>query len=622
LIGQTLGNFEVLAKIGEGGMGEVYRARDTKLDRDVALKVLPREMSGDPERIARFQREARTLATLQHTNVASVYGFEETPHARFLVMELVDGEELEERLKRGALPIEDAVSIARQITEGLEAAHEKNIVHRDLKPANIKIDTDGTVKILDFGLARAFTGDPETDEDLANSPTITAAMTQAGTILGTAAYMSPEQAKGKIVDKRADIWAFGAIIFEMLTGRRLFEAETISETLAGVLVQDIEWERLPAATPPSLRALLERCLQKDPKLRLRDVGEARIVLADPTATVAMRAAIGAPVAARRRVWPWAAAVLVALLVGLVGGRITATAPVAEELPALLFDIPDPTGRMVVGSLAISPNGEHIVFARRDTLGGRDLYLRRLDEDEARALPGTKGGHHPFWSANSQHIGFFIGNNLFRTSLDGSAASQIAALADQPLGGTWNANDVILVGLHDGPLMRVAATGGTVEPATALADENEEAHCWPKFLPDGDHFIFLCDASNDEGHRLYVHSLDGETKRILLKPIRSAILVDAAGALLWSDNGQLFSRPFDLRQREFSGPRVLVQDGVSPFNQRHELPATLSKNGILATRHKTGRTRRSLLAFRWTMVPARRCYLLPVTAIPVCRRTAP
>jgi serine/threonine protein kinase len=582
LIGQTLGNFEVLSKLGEGGMGEVYRARDQKLGREVALKVLPREMSGDPERIARFQREARTLATLQHPNVASVYGFEETAQARFLVMELVEGEDLAERLKRGALPVEDTLAIARQIAEGLEAAHEKNIVHRDLKPANVKVDPEGKVKILDFGLARAYTGDPDAEEDLANSPTITAAMTQAGTILGTAAYMSPEQAKGKNVDKRADIWAFGAIVFEMLSGERLFEAETISETLASVLLTHIDWDRLPSDTPPSLRALLERCLQKDPKLRLRDVGEARIVLADPTATIALQVAMGEPETRKRPVWPWAAAIAVALVAGIVGGRLGSPTPPPEELPPLLFEITSAGRQLVVGSLAISPNGEHLVFAQRDSTGARHLFIRRLDEEQARLLPGTQNGLHPFWSPDSRSLGFFIGNNLFRASLDGSAASQIAELSRPPLGGSWNEDGVILIGAQDGPIVRTDAAGGSVGPATELAPQIEEAHCWPQFLPDGEHFIFLADASSDEGHRLYVHSLDGREKKILVKGLRSAILVDPRGGLMWSDSGQLFTRPFDLARREFSGPRILVQDRVSPFNQRHELPATISWNGILGT----------------------------------------
>jgi serine/threonine protein kinase len=606
LIGKLLGNFEVLAKLGEGGMGEVYRARDKKLDREVALKVLPREMSGDPERIARFQREARTLATLQHPNVASVYGFEELPEARFLVMELIEGEELADRLSRGALSIEDTVEIARQITEGLEAAHEKGIVHRDLKPANIKIDRDGAVKILDFGLARAFTGDPA-EEDLANSPTITAAMTQAGTILGTAAYMSPEQAKGKAVDKRADIWAFGAIIFEMLTGRRLFDAETISETLASVLLTNIDWDRLPAATPPSIKALMERCLQKDPKLRLRDVGEARIVLADPTASLALRVATTTPTPSRRRTWPWAVALVGTLAIGLVGGQMLGSSPAPEALPPLLFDIPDPDNQMIVGSMAVSPDGHSIVFARRDSLGSRNLFLRRLDEDGVRMLPGTRGATFPFWSPDSRHIGFFTAQALFRISLDGSAASQITTLPHAPLGGSWNRDDVILVGAHDGPIVQVPAGGGRPRPVTVVDREHEEAHCWPGFLPDGKHFAFLSDASTEEGHRLWIHSLDGDDKKILLKGLRSATVIDPRGAILWSENTQLFAHPFDFNRREFSGERILLQDEVSPFNQRHELPVSVSGNGLLASQRGSDES----VIVRITLADDSREVLLPL-----------
>ena len=287
MIGKTLGQYEVLA-LGQGGMGEVYRARDSKLGREVAIKVLPREMSGDPERIARFRREARTLATLQHPNIASIYGFEDTPEARFLVMELVEGEDLSERIARGPVPVDETVDFARQIASGLEGAHEKGSMHRDLKPANIKITPDGAVKILDFGLARAWLGDEEENVDPAQSPTITAAMTQAGTILGTAAYMSPEQARGKRVDRRADIWAFGVILVEMLRGESLFPGETVSDTLASVLRAEIDLATLPRSTPQGLRRLIERCLDRNPANRLRDIGEARIALEHRSATCRAR----------------------------------------------------------------------------------------------------------------------------------------------------------------------------------------------------------------------------------------------------------------------------------------------------------------------------------------------
>ncbi len=281
MIGKTLAHYEITGLLGKGGMGEVYRARDTRLGREVAIKVLPREMSGDPERIARFEREARSLATLQHPNVASIYGFETADGIRFLVMELVEGEDLSEQLARGPIPLETAVEVARRIASGLEAAHDQGIVHRDLKPANVRATQSGDVKILDFGLARAFQGDSGGDADPMNSPTLTGGMTQAGVILGTAAYMSPEQARGYEVDRRADIWAFGVMLYEMLSGHRLFAGETVSDTLAGVLKTEIDLDRLPTETPSGLRRLLERCLDRNDSTRLRDIGEARILLDQP-----------------------------------------------------------------------------------------------------------------------------------------------------------------------------------------------------------------------------------------------------------------------------------------------------------------------------------------------------
>jgi serine/threonine protein kinase len=276
LIGTTLAHYEITALLGKGGMGEVYRARDTKLDREVALKVLPTELSGDPERAARFEREARMLASLQHPHIASIYGYEHIEGVRFLTMELIEGEDLAERLERGQVPLNEALQIAEQVAIGLEAAHQKNIIHRDLKPANIKLDRDGMVKILDFGLARAFAGDEPDPSDLDHSPTITAAMTRAGVILGTAAYMSPEQAKGKSLDQRSDIWSFGVILYEMLHGQKMFEGETVSETMAEVMKGEIDWDALPSSTPAWLRSLLRRCLDRDPRTRLQSIGEARI----------------------------------------------------------------------------------------------------------------------------------------------------------------------------------------------------------------------------------------------------------------------------------------------------------------------------------------------------------
>ncbi len=592
MIGKSLAHYEVLDLIGKGGMGEVYRARDTHLEREVALKILPLSLSSDPERVARFEREARTLATLQHPNIASIYGFEEDAGVRFLVMELVAGEDLAARMQHGRIPTDEVIAIARQIAEGLEAAHERGIVHRDLKPANIKITPEGKVKILDFGLARAYSSDSEDEGNIANSPTITAAMTQAGTILGTAAYMSPEQAKGKSIDKRADIWAFGVILYEMLSGKPLFQAETISETLASVLLREIVWEELPNDTPPSLRSLMRRCLHKDAQLRLRDIGEARIALDD---NETMLQPIGATDSAKGgasglvKLWPWMLAIMLTFGVGFLGSRLLTAPPADTGLPPLMFDIPDDIGRLVTGSLALSPNGTHLIYARRDSLGGQDLWIRRLDEDESRLLRGTHGGRQPFWSSDGKNIGFFIQDGVYRTTLDGNAASKVATIHESPMGGTWNQRDIILVGTKEGPIYRVPANGEGIEAITTVIEGEENNHCWPAFLPDGQHFVFLADASSDDGHRLYECSLDGKEKKILEKNIRSAIFVDPKGALLWSHDSQLFARPFDFSHREFTGPRRLVQEQIQPFGDDHECALTVSANGLLAFQSDSGET---------------------------------
>lgn len=329
---------------------------------------------------------------------------------------------------------------------------------------------------------------------------------------------------------------------------------------------------------------MQRCLQKDSRSRLRDIGEARIILDDPQASVAMRIASGespAPEAGRRRVWPIVAAAVLALILGLAGGRILNRPAPASEPPAFLFDIQDTTGKLITGSLALSPNGVHLVFAQRDSLGNQELFLRRMDEAEARLLPGTKGGGQPFWSADGLNIGFFIGDTAYRVGLDGSAATPIASIDSHPRGGSWNDQDVILVGSSAGPIYRMTASGGEIEAVTTIEEGVEDTHVWPAFLPDGEHFVFLADAATDEGHRLYVVSLDGKEKKILRKSIRSAIFVDPAGALLFINNRQLFALPFDFGRREITGPQVLIEDEVQAIGQNHESPVTISANGIMA-----------------------------------------
>ena len=388
--GTRLGPYEILAPIGAGGMGEVYRARDGKLQRDVAIKVLPELFAADAERLARFQREAQVLAALNHPHIAAIYGLEESGATAALVLELVPGETLAERIASGPIPVEEAMAVAHQISDALEAAHERGIVHRDLKPANVKITPDGKVKVLDFGLAKALSTDGSSP-DVTSSPTITAAATQAGVVIGTAAYMSPEQARGKPVDKRTDIWAFGTVLYEMLTGRRCFEGDTVSDVLASVLRQDPDWSALPAETPANVRRLLRRCLERDRKNRLRDIGDAWLEgPADAPAATGVRR--GFPIA-------WAAAVLLALAAGFAVARWTGRAPAATTPIATHSVVPLPPGTRLSGwaspVLALSRDGRSLAFVAEKDGEPQRLWVHRLDLDESRVVPDSDAAEGPF-----------------------------------------------------------------------------------------------------------------------------------------------------------------------------------------------------------------------------------
>lgn len=459
MIGKTLAHYEITALLGKGGMGEVYRARDGKLQREVAIKVVSPELASDPERIARFTREARTLASLHHRRIASLFSIEEDAGRTFLVMELVEGMDLAERLKaHGALSVDEAIRVALQIAEGLEFAHEKGVVHRDLKPGNVKVTPDGEVKVLDFGLARAYTGDPLDDHDMSTSPTITAAMTTAGMILGTAAYMSPEQAKGKPVDRRADIWSFGVMLFEMLTGKAVFDGETASETMADVMKGDIAWDTLPAKVPPRVRHLLERCLDRDPQQRLRDIGEARIVLGDPGETpVAAASASRAP--AR---WPWVVAAL-AVVLG-VGAWLMPRGGPAEETEILRFRLRnDFAANLRQGDgrgIAIAPDGQTVVSIGTD--GDRTtLYARRLDDFEWSPLLGSNAASDPFFSPDGQWVGFMQVSRVYKINLSGGAPVLVSDGSSAAGGGAWSEDGYIYM-VAGGDLYRVRDSGGAFE----------------------------------------------------------------------------------------------------------------------------------------------------------------
>ena len=497
--GARRGPYEIIAKIGAGGMGEVYRARDTKLDRDVALKILPEAFASDPERLARFEREAKTLAALNHPHIAHIHGLEESDGVRTLVLEFVDGPTLADRIAHGPIPINEALTIARQIAEALEAAHDQGIIHRDLKPENIKVRTDGTVKVLDFGLAKALDPTSAATADVTASPTITAPalMTGAGMIVGTAAYMSPEQARGKAVDRRTDLWAFGCVLFEMITGRRVFPGATVSDTIAAVLERSPDWTALPPATPPRVRHILARCLEKDPKQRWRDIADVRIELDDDDGEAwrpqTDRVSPKTSRAAERAAW--------ALLVALAAAVAAVATPMFRKAPApaeIRFNLLFPRGVAAdFAQLAISPDGQQIVVA--PSFGPQQpspLWLRPLASTSGRLLTGTEGASFPFWSPDGRSIGFFADQKLKRLDVNSQA---IQILADAPVarGGAWQTDDTILFAPNAvGPLVRVPANGGQPSVATQL-EAGQSDHRAPFILPDGLHFLYYARA---EGRR--------------------------------------------------------------------------------------------------------------------------
>jgi Tol biopolymer transport system component/predicted Ser/Thr protein kinase len=547
---ERMAHYEVREKIGEGGMGAVFLARDTRLQRDVALKVLPPAFLQDAERLARFEREAQLLAQLSHPHVAQVYGFEEHEGQRFLVMEYVPGVDLTERLTRGRIPVEEAVRLARQIAEALEAAHEAGIVHRDLKPSNVRITPEDGVKVLDFGLAKALEGDPnQSSSDLSMSPTITGMMTSANVILGTAAYMSPEQARGKKVDRRADIWAFGAVLYEMLTGKQAFPGETVSDVLAAVLKTEPDRDELPDDTPPALRRLVDRCLLKDPRERLRDIGEARILLAGPMDEPAEVAPAAEP--ARANPLPWIAAlVAVALAVG-AGAWLLKPVP---DRPLLSYEIVLPEHLEMVpwDMQVVSPDGKWIAFTATDSTRNFGLYVRAANSSEARRLDGATEPALPFWSPDSRQIAYWNppSGRLNRISLEGGAPVPICE-ATSMRGGTWSEDGTILVAPRsNGPLYRVPASGGELEPVTAPDTTSNASHRWPEFLPGGDRFLYL-DAYGSGESRVMAGSLSDPG-------LREEILTNGSQAL-FSDGHLFFVRDDILHAQEFDPASLALGD---------------------------------------------------------------
>ena len=533
-------------------MGEVYRARDTRLDRDVALKILPDAFARDPARLSRFELEAKMLASLNHPHIAQIYELEQSGDTTALVMELVEGDDLSQRIRRGPLPLDESLPIARQIAQALETAHERGIIHRDLKPANVKVRADGTVKVLDFGLAKLIA--PAMTEE-ANSPSITSpAMTMGGVVLGTAAYMPPEQAKGKLVDRRADVWAFGCVLYEMLTGQRAFGGEDVSDTVVSVLTKEPDWSTLPAKTPPGIRRVLRRCLQKDLARRLRHAGDAAIEIDEAMADSAGQEG-AAPASSRRRerlVWTVALAIAVIAAASLAALLIVRLTSVAPEM-RMEITTPPTTGPT---SLAISPDGWTIAFVASDA-GRPRLWLRSFDATSARSLAGTDGATLPFWAPHGRSIAFFADDGrLKRIDLDGGAV-RVLANAPLPRGGAWSRDDTILFVPQTGPIFRVPATGGQPTAVTRL-EPRQSSHNTPRFL-DGEHFVYYVTGS-PEIRGVYVAALDGSVGRRLVDADSIAVET-SSGYLLFVRSGTLLAQRLDPARLEMRGSPLAVAESI-------------------------------------------------------------
>jgi Tol biopolymer transport system component len=586
----TLGPYTVLEKIGAGGMGEVYRAHDTRLGRDVAIKALPDAFARDPERLSRFEREARLLATLSHPNIAAIYGLEEVAGDRYLVLEYIEGPTLAERLAQGRIPLDEAIDICRQIAAGVEAAHESGVIHRDLKPGNVKITPDGKVKVLDFGLAKSASGGDGSDFHISHSPTLAHAATGAGVILGTAAYMSPEQARGRVVDRRTDIWSFGCVLYECLTGRQLYDGETVSDLIARILEREPDWSALPANVPPRVRELLRRCLRKDPKERLRDIGDARLELGeaftDPPAAVA---AVMTPVRRRRFGWEIGAAALVAVLAtALAGFALVRARGDAPEMGTLRVSVQAPDGVEVsqeVPDITISPDGTTLAFVGQDSSGTRRLWLRPLSSATARAMPGTEGAAIPFWSPDSRNIAFFAGGELRRTAVAVQGVQAICP-APNPRGGAWSPNDVIVFGpAASGPLMQVPASGGAPKPATTLdAAKGETAHRFPSFLPDGRRFLYVALPGRANETETRVGSLDSPEPGPVVLSANSTAVYAGSGYLLFNRQGTVLAQAFDAGELRLDGTPHPIRDLVDATASYSGSPVLMtSRDGVLVQR---------------------------------------
>jgi len=591
MIGQTLANYKILDKLGEGGMGEVWRAEDTTLGREVAIKVLPEAFTADADRLARFEREARVLATFNHPRIAGIYGLEDIEGRKLLVMQMAEGETLAEHIDRGPVPTERALKIALQIAEGLEAAHDKGIIHRDLKPANITINSGGDVTILDFGLAKALE-----DSDSANgsnpglslSPTLTAGMTTAGVLLGTAAYMSPEQARGEDADRRADVWAFGIVLMEMLTGSRVYSGKTLSDTLAGVLAREPEWDGLPADTPRPVRALLERCLDKEVSDRLQAIGEARIAierfLKDPTADEVVSESIAAPRSAGARLLPWVVAAVTAL--ALVAA-VFWPRDVSDD-PTMRLEVKISEDPLYVGlgaGAVLSPDGRHIVYAT-DGEDGRTLSVRALDQ--LKGTPLVTGSsqnqpYHPFFSPDGKWVGFVTPTELKKVPITGGTPITLTK-ANRGRGASWGPdNTIVFTPTRIGGLYTVPAAGGApIELTTLDTEAGDVAHYWPQMVPGGNVIFTVFMQGSTMADEAVIQSVNIETgeRKILHRGGAYGRWVPS-GHLVYVRENTLFAMSFDIDRMEATGsPSPMVQ-GVTSNSGNGGSQISFSSNGTLA-----------------------------------------
>ena len=566
---QSIAHYKIVSKLGEGGMGAVYRATDTRLNRDVAIKVLPDSFAGDPDRLARLKREAQILAGLNHPNIAAIFGVED----RALVMELVEGADL-----AGPLSEEQALPIIQQLVDALEYAHEKGVVHRDLKPANIKVTPEGRAKVLDFGLAKAVAAE-SAPADPRSSPTLSMTATQKGMILGTASYMAPEQARGHAVDKRADIWAFGVVVYELLCGRQVFPGETVSDALAAVLRKEVDLDQIP----PRFRRLLGACLERDPRRRMRDIGDARLLLQEP---VPAAAAPIPPAHAASRL-PWAAAAALGLAAATLA-FLHFRQPAASA-PIMRFGVPAPEDAHFNAWLALSPDGHNLGFTAISPDGSTRIWIRGFDSLEARALPGSEGVNTFFWSPDSRSVAFVSDGKLKRMEISGGPPQNLCNGPSAGLGGAWNAEGVILFGGTGGPIMRVSAAGGDAEPVTALASD-DVMHIYPVFLSDGHHFLYLRRTDNRKPG-IFAGSLDtlpsAQNERPVLQPGIDLSFGytppdhGSVGHILFLRRGTLVAQEFDEKSFRLVGEPVPLAESISTNLSRAAFG--VSPAGVLAYR---------------------------------------